>query len=236
MHTHTGSWLQEMAPSVRAYASTRSSKPHPRAPPPDPRLKPGPVFVASGGVIIEKSQRASQCIENDFRTSIFGGRFRLSAECALLLRPVGTPARRRVLIARAHHPALQKYCPEVRSFREDLFAKLRTFQRSCCRAMCWITMALTIRHRTSPKQLQAPRHRPRGQYHYRSLLRWTGHLSRMLMSPAPRQLLTGLVAHPRPTGSPPMTFCHGFATVLVQCGQSPDFGVWCKWNGGRCLA
>jgi len=38
-------------PSVRAYAPTRSSKSHPRAPPPDPRLKPGPVFVASGGVI-----------------------------------------------------------------------------------------------------------------------------------------------------------------------------------------
>jgi len=32
-------------------ASTRPSKPHPQAPPPDPRLKPGPVFVASGGVI-----------------------------------------------------------------------------------------------------------------------------------------------------------------------------------------
>ena len=35
----------------RACAPTRSSKPHPRAPPPDPRLKPGPVFVTSGGVI-----------------------------------------------------------------------------------------------------------------------------------------------------------------------------------------
>ena len=35
-------------PSVRAYASIRSSKPRPRAPIPDPRLKPGPVFVASG--------------------------------------------------------------------------------------------------------------------------------------------------------------------------------------------
>jgi len=35
---------QEMTPSARAYAPTRSSKPHPRAPPP-PRLKPGPVVV-----------------------------------------------------------------------------------------------------------------------------------------------------------------------------------------------
>ena len=39
-----------MAPSVRAYAPSRSSKSRPRAPPPDPRLKPGPLFVASRGV------------------------------------------------------------------------------------------------------------------------------------------------------------------------------------------
>ena len=38
-------------PPVRAYAPARSSKPHPWAPPPDPRLKSGPVFVASGGVM-----------------------------------------------------------------------------------------------------------------------------------------------------------------------------------------
>jgi len=37
-------------PYVCAYAPTRSSKPHPWAPPPDPRFKPGPVVVASGGV------------------------------------------------------------------------------------------------------------------------------------------------------------------------------------------
>ena len=37
-----------MDPPERACAPTRSSKPHPRAPPPDPRLKPGPVFVTSG--------------------------------------------------------------------------------------------------------------------------------------------------------------------------------------------
>ena len=43
-------------PSVCAYAPARSSKPHPRAPLPDPRFKPGPVFVASGGV-----NRHSRC-------------------------------------------------------------------------------------------------------------------------------------------------------------------------------
>ena len=34
------------------YAPNRSSKPHPQAQPPETRLKPRPVFVASGGVII----------------------------------------------------------------------------------------------------------------------------------------------------------------------------------------
>ena len=46
---------RKSTPSVRAYASTHSSKPHPRAPPPDPRLNPRPVFVASGGVIMHGS-------------------------------------------------------------------------------------------------------------------------------------------------------------------------------------
>ena len=38
-------------PSVCAYAPTRPLKSHPQVSFPDPRLKPGPVFVASGGVI-----------------------------------------------------------------------------------------------------------------------------------------------------------------------------------------
>ena len=67
--THPGLWSRSSAPRaypvpdrhrslaigndppMYAYAPARSSKPHPRAPPPDPRSKPGPVFVASGGVI-----------------------------------------------------------------------------------------------------------------------------------------------------------------------------------------
>ena len=50
-HADSGGYRKLPKPG-RAYAPTRSSKAHPRAPPPDPRLKPGPVFVASGGVNI----------------------------------------------------------------------------------------------------------------------------------------------------------------------------------------
>ena len=38
-------------PSTRMYTHPFFEATHPRAPPPDPRLKPGPVFVTSGGVI-----------------------------------------------------------------------------------------------------------------------------------------------------------------------------------------
>ena len=93
------------------------------------------------------------------------------------------------------------YGSEVWCLRGDLFAKLRTFHSSCCRAMCRITMAHTIRHSTPSKQL----YKRLGiaavdQFYHRRLLRWAVHVSRMPMSRAPRQLLTGWVAHPRPVG------------------------------------
>ena len=45
------------------------------------------------------------------------------------------------------------YGSEVRCLREDFFANLRTLHNSCCRAMCRITMAHTIRHHIPSKQL-----------------------------------------------------------------------------------
>jgi len=126
------------------------------------------------------------------------------------------------------------YGSEVWCLREDLFAKLRTFHNSCCRAMCRITMAHTIRHHIPSKQLYKRLGiAPVDQYYHRRLLRWAGHVSRMPMSRAPRQLLTGWVAHPRPTGSPPMTFGRTLKKALVRCGQSPDFGVWSKVAADR---
>ena len=121
------------------------------------------------------------------------------------------------------------YGSEVWCLREDLFAKLRTFHNSCCRAMCRITMAHTIRHHIPSKQL----YKRLGiaavdQYYHRRLLRWAGHVPRMPMSRAPRQLLTGWVASPRPIGSPLMTRGRTLKKVLVRCGQSPDFAVWNK--------
>ena len=55
----------------------------------------------------------------------------------------------------------------------------------------------------------------------------------MPMGRAPRKLLTGWVAHPRSTGSPPMTFGRTLKKALVRCEQSPGFGVWSKVAADR---
>jgi len=49
-----------------------------------------------------------------------------------------------------------------------------------------------------------------GSYLHNLILRWAGHVSRMPMTRAPRQLLTGWVAHSRPNGCPEMTWVLGY--------------------------
>ena len=62
-----------------------------------------------------------------------------------------------------------------------------------------ITMAHTIRHHIPSKQLYKRLGiAPVDQYYHRRLLHWAGHVSRMPMTRASRQLLTGWVAHPGP--------------------------------------
>ena len=52
MHTRRNSGVYRKRLSPYAHMPpARSSNSHPRAPPPNPRLKPGPVFVASGAVV-----------------------------------------------------------------------------------------------------------------------------------------------------------------------------------------
>jgi hypothetical protein len=128
------------------------------------------------------------------------------------------------------------YGCEVWFLREDLFAKLRTFHNRCCRAMCRTTMAHTIRHHIKSKQLYKRLGIAAvGQYYHRRLLRWAGHVSRMPMSRVQRQLLTGWVAHSRPTGSPLMTFGRTLNTALLQCGQSPGFSAWSNVAADRAV-
>ena len=68
----------------------------------------------------------------------------------------------------------------VNFHREDLFNRLRRFHHRCCRTMCRITMAHTIRHRISSENLFKRLHiEPLETYYHRRILRWADHVSRM---------------------------------------------------------
>ena len=60
-------------------------------------------------------------------------------------------------------------------------------------------------------------------YFHNRILRWAGHVARMPMSRAPRQLLTGWVSHSRPIGCPQMTWGRTLEIALKSKGISKDF-------------
>ena len=99
-------------PGVEPCAPPRSSKPHPRAPPPGPWLKAGPVFVASRGAISPSPAR-------HFPLSFFSF---LCSCCAvpccsgriLALRPCAPLFRWREVSHRAPGaPASRAFCPPI---------------------------------------------------------------------------------------------------------------------------
>ena len=126
------------------------------------------------------------------------------------------------------------YGSEVWCLREDLFQRLRCFHHRCCRIMCRITMAHTIRHHISSADLlEKLGLNPLDTYYHRRLLRWAGHVSRMPMSRAPRQLLTGWVAHKRPIGCPQMTWGRTLKKTLVRNNLPGDFKAWSSLAADR---
>ena len=58
------------------------------------------------------------------------------------------------------------------------------------------------------------------------ILRWAGHVARMPMSRAPRQLLTCWVSHSRQIGCPQMTSGRTLENALKSKGISKDFDEW----------
>jgi hypothetical protein len=119
------------------------------------------------------------------------------------------------------------YGCEVWSLREDLFQRLRSFHNRCARSMCRISIAHTIRHSITSESL----FRRLGildldSYYHNRVLRWAGHVARMPMNRAPRQLLTGWVAHPRPIGCPEMNFGRTLKKALKRNDLPTDFATW----------
>ena len=58
------------------------------------------------------------------------------------------------------------------------------------------------------------------------VLRWAGYVARMPMSRAPRQLLAGWVAHPRPIGCPEMNFGRTLKKALIRNDLPTDIETW----------
>jgi len=63
-------------------------------------------------------------------------------------------------------------------------------------------------------------------YYHKRILRWVGHVARMPMTRAPRQLLTGWVAHSRPNGCPEMTWGRTLKKALKCKGLPVNFKEW----------
>jgi len=85
--------------------------------------------------------------------------------------------------------------------------------------MCRVDLHHTFRHHIVPDSL----FRRLGlldidSYYHNRFLRWAGHVARMRMSRAPRQLLAIWVAHSRPAGCPQMTWGRTFENALKRNG------------------
>ena len=94
--------------------------------------------------------------------------------------------------------------------------------------MCRVNLHHTFRHHITTSSLF---HRLGllgiDSYFYNWFLRWAGHVARMPMSWAPRQLLASLVAHSRPVGCPQMTWgSRTLENALKRKGISKEFDEW----------
>jgi len=71
------------------------------------------------------------------------------------------------------------------------------------RSMCHVSLRHAFHHHISSATLfQRLNVMDLDCYYHNRILRWAGHVARMPMTRAPRQLLTGWVAHSRPNGCP----------------------------------
>ena len=116
------------------------------------------------------------------------------------------------------------YSCEAWSLREDLFKRLRSFHNRCARSICRVNLHHTFRHHiTSSSLFRRLGILDIGSYFHNRIVRWAGHVARMPMSRAPRQLLTSWVSLSRPIGCPQMTLGRTLENALKSKGISKEF-------------
>ena len=97
----------------------------------------------------------------------------------------------------------------------------------CARSMCRVNLHHTFRHHvTTSSLIRRLNLLDIGSYYHNRLLRWAGHVARVPMSRAPRQLLTSGVAHYRPVGCPQLTWGRALENSLASKGISKEFKKW----------
>jgi len=93
--------------------------------------------------------------------------------------------------------------------------------------MCRVNLHNTFRHHITTSSLfRRLNLLDIDSYYHNRLLRWAGHVARMPMSRAPRQLLTSWVAHSRPVGCPQMTWGRTLENSLASKDISKEFKEW----------
>ena len=116
---------------------------------------------------------------------------------------------------------------EVWCLREGLFNRLRSFHKRCVRSMCRARLLHAFLHRISSA---TPFHMLNvmdlDSYYHNRILRWAGHVARMPMTRAPRQLLTGWVANSRPNGCPEVTWGRTLKKALKCKGLQVSSKEW----------
>ena len=179
------------------------------------------------------------------RRSSVGGRFHFRPTCNRLwiqrihshelwcqaeARKVFTPKR---LIL----PTLLYGC-EAWSLRENPFKRLRSFHNKCaCSMYRWNSHHIFRQHITSNSLFCRLGLLNIDSYLYNRFLRWAGHVARMPISRAPRQLLASWVAHSRPVGCPHSTWGRALENALKRKSYSKEFDElfaiakdWSKWR------
>jgi len=102
-----------------------------------------------------------------------------------------------------------------------------SFSCKCARSMCRVNLHHTFCHHITTSSLfRRLGLLDIGSYFYNRLLRWAGHVARMPMSRAPRQLLKSWVAHSRPVGCPQMTWGRTLENALKRKCISKEFDDW----------